>query len=111
MAPGRPSGVSLGDTRVSTDASAGDIIIDYANPAAVLAAIKAHFSLAAVISILPAHMGNISANVSSMVQMFPLSRSLTMKSPLSSFLITSRLLSFSVDFDSVSFCDILETCH
>ena len=65
MAPGRPSGVSLGDTRVSTDASAGDIIMEDAKPAAVLAAIRAHFSLAAVISILPAHRGNISAKVSS----------------------------------------------
>ena len=110
MAPGRPSGVSSGDTNVSTDDSAGDMIIDDANPDAVLAAIKAHFSLAAVISILPAHMGNISAKVSSIVTMFPFSV-LTMKSPLSSFLITSRLLSFPEDFNFVSFCDILETCH
>ena len=61
MAPGRPSGVSFGETRPSTDASAGDMMMDDAKPVAVLAAINAHFSLAAVISILPAHMGNISA--------------------------------------------------
>ena len=66
----------------STDASAGDMIMEDAKPVAVLAAIKAHFSLAAVINILPAHMGNISAKVLTMVQMFPVSLSLTTKSPL-----------------------------
>ena len=90
MAPGRPSGVSSGGTSVSTDASAGDMMMDDANPDAVLAAIKAHFSLAAVISILPAHMGNISAKVSSIFTGSSLSGTFTIKS-LPSFFNTLRV--------------------
>jgi hypothetical protein len=49
----------------SIPASAGDIMIEVPKPVAVLAAVNAHFSLSAVTMILPAHIGNISANVSS----------------------------------------------
>jgi hypothetical protein len=56
------------DTTHSIPASAGDIIIDVANPVAVLAAVKAHPSFSAVIRTRPAHIGNISANVLSISQ-------------------------------------------
>jgi hypothetical protein len=39
--------------------------MEAAKPVAVLAAVNAHFSLSAVIKILLAHIGNISAKVSS----------------------------------------------
>ena len=63
--PVLPSGVDSEGTRASIPASAGDMMIDVPKPVAVLAAVSAHFSLSAVIMILPAHMGNISAKVSS----------------------------------------------
>ena len=70
--PGRPSGVFSGGTLLSMLASAGDMIIDEAKPVATFAAVCAHFSLAAVISTLPAHIGNISAKVSEIFRMFPI---------------------------------------
>ncbi len=65
MMPVLPSGVDSEGTGASIPASAGDMMIDVAKPVAVLAAVSAHFSFSAVIMILPAHMGNISAKVSS----------------------------------------------
>ena len=75
------------------------MIIDDANPDAVLAAINAHFSLAAVISILPAHRGNISAKVSSILTGSFRPGTFTMKS-FSSFFKTS---SFDIRFYSIKF--------
>jgi hypothetical protein len=57
----------------SIPASAGDMITLVARPVATEAAVKAHFSLSAVMSTLPAHIGNISAKVSTISMMFPFS--------------------------------------
>jgi hypothetical protein len=57
----------------SMPASAGDMITLVAKPVAAEAAVKAHFSLSAVISTLEAHIGNISAKVSTIWQALPFS--------------------------------------
>jgi hypothetical protein len=57
------SGVESAGARASIPASAGDMMIEVPKPVAALAAVKAHFSLSAVIMTLPAHIGNISAKV------------------------------------------------
>jgi len=66
----RPSGVLSAGMTPSIPASAGDAMMEAANPVAFLAAVNAHFSFSAVIRILPAHMENISANVSSIITPF-----------------------------------------
>jgi len=42
-----------------------------ARPVAVFAAVRAHFSVSAVIRTLPTHIGNISAKVSAILTVFP----------------------------------------
>ncbi len=46
-------------------------MIEAAKPVAVSAAVKAHLSVSAVIKTRPAHIENISANVSTTREMFP----------------------------------------
>jgi hypothetical protein len=58
---------------LSMPASAGDMITLVAKPVAAEAAVKAHFSVSAVINTLEAHIGNISAKVSTISQTFPFS--------------------------------------
>jgi hypothetical protein len=48
------------------------MIIDTAKPVAAVADVNAQYSVAAVTRTLPTHIGNISAYVSSIRQMFPL---------------------------------------
>src|SRR3972149_4195194 len=64
MTPVLPSGVLSGVAVLSIPASAGDMMIEVPKPVAVRAAVKAHFSFSAVIKTRPAHMGKISAKVS-----------------------------------------------
>jgi hypothetical protein len=50
-----------------------------AKPVAVVAAVRAHFSVSAVINTLPAHIGNISAKVSEIFRMCPVDEDFTVK--------------------------------
>lgn len=108
--PGRLSGVCCAGAVPSIPASAGDMITLVAKPVAFAAAVSAHFSFSAVIRILPAHIGNISANVSAMVQMFPVRRCLVEKLPSLSFPNSSSSYSSAVNPCSVLLCDIFEPC-
>ena len=77
--PGRLSGVWFVGIGRSMAASAGAMMTLVAKPVATFAAVSAHFSFSAVIRILPAHRGNISAKVSAMVQVLPVCGDFTVK--------------------------------
>ena len=59
--PGRPSGVSSGETKQSMPASAGHPMVEVANPTASTAALYAHSSVTAVIMGRATQVGNASA--------------------------------------------------
>ena len=64
--PGLLSGVLLGFTSVSNEASDGGIVADLPSPFASRAASRAHFLLTEVMSILAIYAVKVSQNVSSM---------------------------------------------
>jgi hypothetical protein len=103
--PGRLSGVSSGGTDRSIAASAGAIMTLVANPVAMFAATKAQFAFSAVISTLAAQRGNISANVSTIVQTLPVCGDFTMNAFVSLlyFKTSSFFLILVAIFDKVLF--------
>src|SRR5262245_38132107 len=65
LTPGRPSGVSSGESARSTPPSASQPMTDAAYPVASWAAVRAHAGVSAVTMSRAAVIGNASANVSS----------------------------------------------